>query len=241
MWPSKPTNSNLNQRVGSSIATDGMKKAATQANLLFQPRNPVSKHREDLEDKVKRQIYKLFNRELECSICFSQLIKPVTLGCGHNFCQLCIFKYLLAYPKKCALCRATIRACYQDLHVNFLLDGISRKFNPTNYDKLRALNEREIRNTQIYAKLAQKFDDTENYRPSMRERMRSFLHHLKWYYTRIRAIVTIVAPLIILIWYIKYRNTIDESHYWEEMRKHKAVFFSVPFDLTQETFIVRFA
>ena len=136
MWPSKPTNSNLNQRVGSSIATDGMKKAATQANLLFQPRNPVSKHREDLEDKVKRQIYKLFNRELECSICFSQLIKPVTLGCGHNFCQLCIFKYLLAYPKKCALCRATIRACYQDLHVNFLLDGISRKFNPTNYDKL---------------------------------------------------------------------------------------------------------
>ena len=218
-----------------------MKKAATQANLLFQPRNPVSKHREDLEDKVKRQIYKLFNRELECSICFSQLIKPVTLGCGHNFCQLCIFKYLLAYPKKCALCRATIRACYQDLHVNFLLDGISRKFNPTNYDKLRALNEREIRNTQIYAKLAQKFDDTENYRPSMRERMRSFLHHLKWYYTRIRAIVTIVAPLIILIWYIKYRNTIDESHYWEEMRKHKAVFFSVPFDLTQETFIVRFA
>ena len=27
----------------------------------------------------------------------------------------------------------------------------------------------------------------------------------------------------------------------EEMRKHKAVFFSVPFDLTQETFIVRFA
>ena len=43
----------------------------------------------------------------------------------------------------------------------------------------------------------------------MRERMRLFLHHLKWWYTRMRVIVTIVAPIIILIWYIKYRNTID--------------------------------
>ena len=53
--------------------------------------------------------------------------------------------------------------------------------------------------------------------------------------------VTIIAPLIILIWYFKYRNTIDKSHYWEEMRKHKAIFFSVPYDLTQETIVVRFA
>ena len=162
-----------------------------------------------IEDRVKRQVYKLFHREVECSICFSQFIKPVTLGCGHSFCQLCIFKYLLAYPKKCALCRSSIDACYQDLQVNFILDGISRKFNPTNYSKLRALNDREIRATRIYEKLAQKFLDTENYRPSMRERVRLFLHHLKWYYTRMRVIVTIVAPIIILIWYIKYRNTID--------------------------------
>ena len=122
-----------------------------------------------------------------------------------------------------------------------ILDSISRKFNPTNYSKLRALNDREIKTSKIYQKLSLKFLDAENYRPSLKERIRLFLHHLKQVYSKVRVMVTIIAPLIILIWYFKYRNTIDSSHYWEEMRKHKAIFFSVPYDLTQETIVVRFA
>ena len=55
---------------------------------------------------------------------------------------------------------------------------------------------------------------------------------MKRYYKRLRALITIVAPIIILFWYIKYRKKINSDEYWEEMRKHNMMFFSVPFDLT---------
>ena len=65
------------------VVDGSMKKAATQANLVFKPRQYPEKV---VDDRVKRQIYNLFNREIECSICFSQFIKPITIGCGHSFC-----------------------------------------------------------------------------------------------------------------------------------------------------------
>ena len=119
------------------------------------------------------------------------------------------------------------------------LDAISFKFNPRVYNKMRALNERESAKIMLFEKLAQKFLDSQNYRPSNRDRIRLILHNLKWYYKRLRAIITIVMPAIILFWYIKQRKQINSDQYWEKMRKHKMMFFSVPFDLTQETILVR--
>jgi len=149
-------------------------------------------------------------------------------------------RFLLLYPEKCPLCRTAIKVCYQDLKVNVALDAISFKYNPRVYNKIRALNDRETASSQLLEKLAQKFlDDGENYRPSNRERIRLFLHNMKWYYKRMRAIITIVAPIIILYWYIRYRKQINSDQYWEKVRKHNMMFFSVPFDLTQETILVR--
>ena len=181
----------------------------------------------------------MLNYDITCSICLSQFVKPVSLECGHSFCQFCILKFLIQYPKKCPLCRTAIKVCYQDIKVNVALDAISFKFNPRIYNKIRALNEREIKKSKLFEKLAQKFLDSQNYRPSTRERVRLFLHNLKWYYKRLRAIITIVAPLIILYWYIRYRKQINADQYWEKMRAHNMMFFSVPFDLTQETILVR--
>jgi len=96
-----------------------------------------------------------------------------------------------------------IKVCYQDLKVNVALDAISFKYNPRIYNKIRALNDCEAAKLKLFDKLAQKFLDSHNYRPSTRERIRLFFHHMKWYYKRLRAIITIVAPIIILFWYIK--------------------------------------
>ena len=71
-------------------------------------------------------------------------MKPISLECGHTFCQFCLLKFLLQYPKKCPLCRTAISLCYQDLRVNVALDAISFKFNPRVYNKIRALNDREV-------------------------------------------------------------------------------------------------
>ena len=132
-----------------------------------------------------------------------------------------------------------IKVCYQEFKVNVALDAISFKFNPRIYNKIRALNERELKKSRLVEKLAKKFLDSQNYRPSYGERIRLFFHHLKWYYKRLRAIITIVAPIIILYWYVKYRKQINSDQYWEKVRKHNMMFFSVPFDLTQETILVR--
>ena len=47
---------------------------------------------------------------LECSVCLCVFLKPVTLSCGHTFCQKCIddvkdAAYREGCPASCPLCR----------------------------------------------------------------------------------------------------------------------------------------
>ena len=95
--------------------------------------------------QVKRKIKKMLKYDISCSICLSQFVKPISMECGHSFCQFCILKYLLQYPKKCPMCRSAIKTCFQDLKVNIALDAISFKFNPRIYNKIRAFNDREFK------------------------------------------------------------------------------------------------
>jgi len=62
------------------------------------------------------------------------------------------------------------------------------------------------------------------------------------YYSRVRVAVILLAPLIILIWYLKNKHRLSEpgAGTWEELRRTRFL-FNMPFDLTQETFIVRLA
>jgi hypothetical protein len=77
---------------------------------------------------------------------------------------------------------------------------------------------------------------------SLSERVQHWLEIVKWYYARFKIIIHIVAPILILIWYVRNRHKIKDSHtYWDDLSKRSLFFFSVPFDLTQETFIVRVA
>ena len=166
-------------------------------------------------------IKRLFEYDLFCSICLSQYVRPTTLMCGHSFCMLCLYKYLLQYPKKCPMCRNNIRCNWHELRVNVVLDALSRKLNPKKYSKILAHNEAEEDANGIIEQLEKKFDHGgQNYRPSMEDRTRLFFYHLRWYYTRMRIVVTIIAPIIILIWYFRYRKKLDKSKYWEDMRKH---------------------
>lgn len=47
--------------------------------------------------------------EEECSICFCTYEEPLTLGCGHVFCDGCI-RQAVEHRAKCPLCRATIKS-----------------------------------------------------------------------------------------------------------------------------------
>lgn len=37
---------------------------------------------------------------LECSICLSFIVEPVTISCGHSFCKMCLVKTLRKHKKK---------------------------------------------------------------------------------------------------------------------------------------------
>uniref|UniRef100_A0A8D0BY46 RING-type E3 ubiquitin transferase n=1 Tax=Salvator merianae TaxID=96440 RepID=A0A8D0BY46_SALMN len=57
-----------------------------------------------------RNLVKNFSDEAICSICLEYFKDPVTVDCGHNFCQVCITRCLEEAEGKpsCPQCRETI-------------------------------------------------------------------------------------------------------------------------------------
>uniref|UniRef100_A0A670YXZ8 TRI27 protein n=1 Tax=Pseudonaja textilis TaxID=8673 RepID=A0A670YXZ8_PSETE len=57
-------------------------------------------------------LFSVFRKELICSICLDRFHDPVSIHCGHTFCQACIIKHWDLMNKKhfhCPKCRATSR------------------------------------------------------------------------------------------------------------------------------------
>uniref|UniRef100_A0A4W4EK21 RING-type domain-containing protein n=1 Tax=Electrophorus electricus TaxID=8005 RepID=A0A4W4EK21_ELEEL len=58
---------------------------------------------------VYEDIVKLVANHLRCSICYEIFVKPVTLLCGHNYCQKCMQGHLQKNPC-CPECRTKVGA-----------------------------------------------------------------------------------------------------------------------------------
>ncbi|KAG6921747.1 tripartite motif-containing 10, partial [Chelydra serpentina] len=67
--------------------------------------------------------------ETMCPICLEYLTDPVTMDCGHNFCQGCISNYCDTWEEygslKCPVCRDRIRK--GNLRPNWQLGNIVEK------------------------------------------------------------------------------------------------------------------
>lgn len=50
------------------------------------------------------------DRSLECPVCCSFLVEPLTLGCGHHFCRSCLLQATRLAPdgRCCPICRQTV-------------------------------------------------------------------------------------------------------------------------------------
>ena len=93
----------------------------SQQELASQQQNLASCHTslERLQSAVSRQ------REiLECSICLGLFSRPVTLTCGHTFCDVCIQtnRYSAVLPDNCPLCRQFIGTPVRSAVVGQLVD-----------------------------------------------------------------------------------------------------------------------
>eukprot|EP00347_Sterkiella_histriomuscorum_P009816 403339776 len=159
-----------------------------------------SKNKE-IQEQKRKQLKKIMDKDIKCSICLHMYVKPISLVCGHTFCQLCIFKYFLNNTKNCPLCRRQVNLTIEEFAINIVLDSLSRKVNPEKYMKILQLNTQEFQSKKIMQRLQVKFD--KNYIPTAYERFIWIINMLFPYFKTIKIVMTIFTPILILIWYAK--------------------------------------
>ena len=88
----------------------------------------------NLLQKLKRDIQlsvlKKSNDELKCTICDELFLVPVTLNCGHVFCEFCINQWKDKVKKKsdftCPNCRIAITSQSRSLQLENLISALYR-------------------------------------------------------------------------------------------------------------------
>ena len=81
----------------------------------------------------KRKLTSKLSDEYKCPICLEMLVRPITTGCGHNFCDECYIKFFNTTENKmCPICKNTL---FRAKGFNILLDNLLRKLGGTSYIK----------------------------------------------------------------------------------------------------------
>uniref|UniRef100_A0A3P9QA47 Si:dkey-46i9.6 n=1 Tax=Poecilia reticulata TaxID=8081 RepID=A0A3P9QA47_POERE len=71
----------------------------------------------------------LSEEQVHCSICLDVFTNPVSIPCGHNFCQTCILGYWKTSPLyQCPMCKKSFHK-RPDISVNTVLREIAEQFN----------------------------------------------------------------------------------------------------------------
>lgn len=88
-----------------------------------------------------------------CAICNDLIVVPVSLSCGHNFCQSCISKWLDTNPK-CPMCRTVMtEEAVMSLAVNIPMQKIISQImrHSKSYKKRKKKMEKDVQH-KTYAK-----------------------------------------------------------------------------------------
>mmetsp|Transcript_83937 Transcript_83937/g.102820 ORF Transcript_83937/g.102820 Transcript_83937/m.102820 type:complete len:398 (+) Transcript_83937:48-1241(+) len=91
---------------------------------------------------------------LECAICWKLLLEPVSVPCGHTFCQGCL-NQALGYRNVCSVCRAPVPPGQA---VNILIRSMISEQYPRALAKRRQEQEEEIREEEQTSQLERQRD-----------------------------------------------------------------------------------
>jgi hypothetical protein len=95
---------------------------------------------------------------LNCPLCGLELCKPVTLPCGHSFCQACIRKNAVKKVIKCEKCIKYFHLKFLDFSVNQGLVWLLQQRK----DLLFVISEKETIVNELKAKITEKNTRIEN-------------------------------------------------------------------------------
>lgn len=87
---------------------------------------------------------------LECAICMKLLLEPVSVPCGHTFCQVCL-RRSLGYRGLCAVCRAPVP---NGTNVNILIRSVIADQYPRALARRLQEQEEELRQGEEEAEVA---------------------------------------------------------------------------------------
>jgi hypothetical protein len=91
----KPSTSGLTKSKSSKDSISQLAEDGSGADT-----NPASGHSNE------QSLFRILNDEFSCNCCLELLKRPVTLACGHSFCQLCLANwYLASLNSTCPSCR----------------------------------------------------------------------------------------------------------------------------------------
>ncbi|CDW79580.1 lon peptidase n-terminal domain and ring finger protein 3 [Stylonychia lemnae] len=174
------------------------------------------------QERKRKQLKKIMDKDIKCSICLHMFVKPISLVCGHTFCQLCIFKFFLNNTRNCPLCRRQVTQAFEK------------------YLKILVLNNQEAQNKKIMQRVQLKFD--KNYVPTAYERFIWLINMLSPYF---KTIFFIFTPILILLFYAKNLKEVQKSKQqgitlMKELQNDNIFYISNSIDLNYyETLLVR--
>ena len=88
-------------------------------------------------DKLERVI-----SALDCPVCLCMYCEPISLGCGHTFCRVCLVSSLRQVKKKCPACRAVCNLAPEKAAENNTIREICITLDPVMYAERAAEAEK---------------------------------------------------------------------------------------------------
>jgi len=140
-------------------------------------------------------------QHLSCSVCMTMYIKPITLGCGHSFCQICIYKSVQSTGSICPYCRRNIRNGVESYDVNIALDQLCQTYFGKEYIALREMKEREFDCNKKCSRMKKK-----NYlfnRIPFYQKLDMFLNTITPYLKVVKIAMTIITPIFMIVWFLR--------------------------------------
>ncbi|KRW98836.1 hypothetical protein PPERSA_00425 [Pseudocohnilembus persalinus] len=112
--------------VNQVIPREKIDQMEQEQKKIMMKRSKSIQENKQLQQFYKKEIDKqLESPNFDCAVCLQTLIRPITLICGHNFCEECIKNSTFTTLKQqCPVCRRFILVNIKVLKVNLLLDQI---------------------------------------------------------------------------------------------------------------------
>jgi hypothetical protein len=94
---------------------------------------PTQTHHQQSTANQPPELQSLLLPSLECSLCLSLICEPISTGCGHSFCRVCLVKSLRRHKKRCPSCREVCHIMAENAAENVMIKSMAMLLDQETY------------------------------------------------------------------------------------------------------------